>query len=114
MYPRDPNNKVGTIINVLVTLATNRYNFTNCNGNELSLSSLHVSIHFQQSQRPTRLSGGLAVLLDASSELFSNLNGEKLLTHGTRDVNCSNRFCFCFEKLNHGVSPELLEPSEKK
>ena len=44
----------------------------------------------------------------------SNLNGEKLLTHGTRDVNCSNRFCFCFEKLNRGVSAELLEPSEKK
>jgi len=39
----------------------------------------------------------------------SNLNGGKLSTHGTRDVNCSNRFC-----LNHGVSAELLEPSEKK
>ena len=44
----------------------------------------------------------------------SNLNGEKLSTHGTRDVNCSNRFCFCFEKLNCGVSAELLEPSEEK
>ena len=44
----------------------------------------------------------------------SNLNGEKLLTHGTRDANCSNRFCFCFEKLNRMVSAELFEPSEKK
>ena len=38
----------------------------------------------------------------------------KAINQRTRDVNCSNCFCLCLEKLHRGVSAELLEPSEKK